>query len=207
MTGSNDKVILENRHTGERLEMWRVTRNGETWLAIRGSLPPHRKGPPLHVHYRAEEEFRVISGTMSALGDGRQIRVAAGETATFPAGSVHTWWNDGDEIMIAEGYARPAGDLDRHLQAAFDVINSSPAERPSPFYMAHITWRHRRTQAVVMLPRPIQAIVIPLIVLLGTLLGHYRGSDWPGSPGRCRDAPLLEDRERDDKLAQPAIRI
>jgi mannose-6-phosphate isomerase-like protein (cupin superfamily) len=193
MTGSGDKLILENRHTGERLEMFRVARNGETWLAIRGSLPPHRKGPPLHVHYHAAEEFRVIAGTMSAVGDGRHIQVAAGETATFHPGSVHTWWNDGDETLIAEGYAKPAGDLDRHLQAAFDVINSGPAERPPLFYMARVTWRHRRTQAVVVMPRPIQAIVIPLIVLVGTLLGRYRGTHWPGSAANCRDAPLLED--------------
>lgn len=206
MTGSNDKVTLENRHNGERLEMWRVTRNGETWLSIRGSLPPHRKGPPRHVHYHAEEEFRVISGTMSALGDGRQIRVAAGETATFPPGSVHTWWNDGDETLVAEGYAKPAGDLDRYLQAAFEVINSGAGERPPLFYMAHVTWRHRRTQAVVMMPRPIQAVVIPLIVLVGTLLGRYRGTEWPGSPARCRDAPLLEDREREDVLARSATK-
>jgi hypothetical protein len=44
---------------------------------------------------------------------------------------VHTWWNDGDETLIADGYAQPAGDLDRHLQTAFDVIHGGPAERPS----------------------------------------------------------------------------
>jgi len=59
--------------------------------------------------------------------------------------------------------------------------------------MARVTWRHRRTQAVVVMPGPIQAIVIPLIVLVGTLLGRYRGTDWPGSAAKCRDAPLLED--------------
>jgi len=28
---------------------------------------------------------------------------------------------------------------------------------------------------------------------VGTLLGRYRGTDWPGSAAKCRDAPLLED--------------
>ena len=202
MTTSSDRIVLENRHSGERLEMWRVEQDGVTLLAIRGSLPPQRTGPPLHVHYEAAEEFRVIAGTMSAVGDGRQIQVPAGETAIFPPGSVHRWWNASDEKLIAEGYARPAGDLDRYLQAAFDVINSSPAERPSPFYMAHITWRHRKTQAVVLMPRPIQAVVIPLIVLLGTLLGRYRGSDWPGSPAKCRDAPLVQDGALEEPVAK-----
>ena len=206
MTGSSDKLILENRHNGERLEMFRVARNGETWLAIRGSLPPHRKGPPLHVHYHAAEEFRVIAGTMSGVRDGQHLEVAAGESATFPPGSVHTWWNDGDDTLVAEGYARPAGDLDRHLQAAFDVINSGPAGRPPLFYMARVTWRHRRTQAVVVMPRPIQAIMIPLIVLVGTLLGRYRGTDWPGSAAKCRDAPFLGDRAPEEELARTEAR-
>jgi hypothetical protein len=54
-----------------------------------------------------------------------------------------------------------------------------------------VAWRHRRTQEVRLLPRPVQTVLIPLIVLTGTVLGRYRGSDWPGAPGRCVDAPAM----------------
>src|SRR5262245_45041366 len=206
MTTSGDKIILENRHTGERLELNRVTRNGETWLAVRGSLPAHRKGPPLHVHLREAEEFNVISGTLSALNNGRRVQLRGGESATFPAGSVHKWWNDGDETLVAEGYVKPVVDLDRLLQAMFEVVNSGPPERPSLFYMAHVMWRHRRTQRMIIMPRPIQAVVIPLIVLVGTLLGRYRGTDWPGSPARCRDAPFVRDPAPESAMARAATK-
>jgi mannose-6-phosphate isomerase-like protein (cupin superfamily) len=180
------RLTLENRHTGECLEISRADRNGEKWLMLRGSLPPRRQGPPLHVHFSEIEEFHVKSGTLGAEADGRTIQVPAGGSATFKAGSSHRWWNDGDDVLIVDGYAGPVVDLDRYLQAAFEILNSSPSDRPSLFYMGHLAWRHRHTQAVLFMPRPLQAVVLPLILAVGTVLGRYRGSEWPGCPDRCR---------------------
>jgi len=186
-----DSLVLLNRHTGERLALRRVVCDGETCLEIRGTLPPRQQGP-LHVHYFELEEGRVIAGTLGAIVNGRRIQVRAGESAQFPMGSAHRWWNDGHETVVAEGYARPVVDLDRYLHAIFDVMNTGGAHRPSLFYMAHVLWRHRQTQAIVLMPRPVQAIVLPLVVLVGTLLGRYNGTNWPGSPARCHEAPLVE---------------
>ena len=186
-------LILENRHTGERVELKRVRRDGQTSLYLRGSLPPHRQGPPLHVHDREAEEFHVLAGTLSAEVDGQHVQLGVGETRVFAAGSAHRWWNDADETLIVDGYATPVVDLDRYLCAVFDVVNSGTADRPPLFYMAHLAWRHRRTQALLFMPRPLQMLVLPLIVLVGTVLGRYRGTSWPGSPSRCTDAPVASD--------------
>ena len=83
---AQDPLVLENRHTGERLELRRIAQDGETWLELKGSLPPHRDGPPLHVHHDEDEGGRVLSGTLSAVVDGRKIEVRVGETASFPRG-------------------------------------------------------------------------------------------------------------------------
>jgi hypothetical protein len=133
----------------------------------------------------------VVAGTLSAEIDGRQIQVATGGAGTFPAGSAHRWWNDGVELLRFEGIAAPALDLDRYLQAVFEVLNSGEPERPSLFYMVHAAWRHRHTQVVLFAPRAVQMILVPVLVMLGTLLGRYRGADWPGSPSRCTGAPLV----------------
>jgi len=185
-------LTLENRHTGELLSLRRFIRDGQPCLALWGTLPPHRAGPPLHVHHQETEAGRVIAGTLSALLDGRRMQVAAGNAATFPVGSVHRWWNDGEDLLVFAGEVGPVADLDRYLQAVFDVLNSGPADRPPLFYMAHVAWRHRRTQCVLFMPRPVQAVVLPLIVLVGTVLGRYRGTDWPGSPARCTAAPVAD---------------
>jgi len=71
----------------------------------------------------------------------------------------------------------------------FAVVNASSSGRPPIFYLAHVLWRHRHTQTVALPPKAVQRIVFPLILLLGTALGKYRGTAWPGSPASCTGAP------------------
>ena len=182
---------LENRHTGERLALRRVERGGETWLELNGSLPPHSEGPPMHVHFGEDEEGRVTSGTLSVTIDGRRLTVGSGESTFIRRGVSHRWWNGGDDILTFEGYARPLVDLDRYLQAIFEIMNAGPAGRPPLFYLAHAAMRHRDTQAVLLMPRLIQAVLFRIIVAAGTLLGRYRGNDWPRCPARCVGAPSV----------------
>lgn len=183
-------LVLENRHTGERLALRQVQRDGEVWLELKGTLPPHREGPPLHIHFAQEENGHVRSGTLSAVLNGDRLTVGPGESAVFPRGSAHRWWNEGSEPLEFEGYARPAADLDRYLQAVFEVLNAGPDGRPPLFYMAHAALRHRHTQAVLIMPRPLQAVLFRVVVAIGTVLGRYRGNDWPGCPSRCPGAPM-----------------
>jgi len=183
-------IHLENRHTGELLSIQRVKRGDEVWLELKGSLPPHRQGPPMHVHFAEHEEGHVKSGTLSAVIDGRRITAGAGESTSIPRGSAHRWWNDGDDLLEFEGYAGPVVDLDRYLQAVFEIMNAGPAGRPSLFYLAHVALRHRRSQAVLIMPRPVQAVLFRVLVAVGTVLGRYRGDDWPGCPSRCSGAAM-----------------
>jgi quercetin dioxygenase-like cupin family protein len=184
-------LTLANRHTGERLQLRRVWQEGELCLELKGTLPPHHDGPPLHIHYWEHEEGTVSAGTLGAEVDGRQTRIKTGGTARLPMGSVHRWWNAGDDLLTFEGTAKPLVDLDVYLRAAFEVMNSGSPKRPPLFYIAHLAWRHRKTQRVLIGPRWIQAVVFPTIVLVGTLLGRYRGTSWPGCPERCTAAPVV----------------
>lgn len=183
--GRGRTLHLENRHTGEGLSLTRIRRGSEVWLELKGSLPPHREGPPMHIHFVEDEEVHIRSGTLSAVLDGRQISAGPGQSTSILRGVPHRWWNGGDEMLEFEGYARPAVDLDRYLQAVFEVTNAGSAGRPPLFYMAHVALRHRHTQVVLILPRPIQAVLFRAIVAIGTALGRYRGTEWPGCPSRC----------------------
>ena len=181
---------LENRHTGEILRLRRVRdAEGQIILTIDGSLPPRASGPPPHVHFLQREEGIVKAGIVGAQIGNKKIVLPAGGTSVFPAGVVHTWWNAGNDLLEFSGRAIPAGDLDRYLQALFAVLNASPPGRPSIFYLAHVLWRHRHTQAVASPPQIVQRIVFPLILLVGRGLGKYRGDNWLGSPASCTGAP------------------
>jgi quercetin dioxygenase-like cupin family protein len=180
---------LENRHTGEVLEMRRRRESGEVALDLRGTLPPRRQGPPLHIHYLEDEMGVVRAGVLSAIAAGKQVKVRAGESVQLPRGIPHRWWNDGDELLVFEGTVRPVVDLDRCLHAIFEVLNAGPPDRPPLFYLAHLALRHRPTQAALVLPAPVQAVLFRVVVAIGAALGRYRGTDWPGCPVRCTGAP------------------
>ena len=184
---------LEHRHTGEILRMRRMRDGqGQIILALDGSLPPGSSGPPLHAHFREREEIFVKAGTLGAQVRKERIVVQAGGSAVLPAGVRHRWWNAGDDLLENSGHVVPVVDLDRFLQALFAVLNASPDGRPSIFYLAHVLWRHRGTQRVAVPPPSIQKIVFPILLLIGHVLGKYRGSSWPGSPESCPGAPLVD---------------
>lgn len=183
-------LLLENRITGETLNIRRERdADGQVILTIDGSLPPHKDGPPLHVHFHQREEGVVKSGSLGAQIGKEKVVVPTGGSGIFPAGVAHKWWNAGDERLELSGRVVPAGDLDRFLQAIFAVLNASPSGKPSIFYLAHVLWRHRHTHAILAPPPPIQRMVFPLVLFFGHILGKYRGDDWPGSPASCTGAP------------------
>jgi len=96
-------------------------------------------------------------------------------------------------VLEFNGRAIPAVDLDQFLQGLFAVLNANATERPSIFYLAHVLWRHRRTQGVVTPPKAIQQILFPVVLLIGRILGKYKGQGWPGCPEACTGAPLSEE--------------
>jgi len=196
---------IENRHTGERLQLRRVVKNGVLALELKGTLPPHQEGPPLHVHVHEDEEGTVLAGTLTAQVGGERIELGVGQAGRFPAGVPHRWWNAHDEPLEFSGVTRKLVDLDEYLLAAFDIVNSGPPNRPPLFYMAHLAWRHRRNQAVLLAPRWLQAIAVPVIVFIGTVLGRYQGTDWPGCPARLASAGAAGESARQSTSVARAV--
>ncbi len=187
----DDFLRLENRHTGEILVMRRMRdAQGQIVLTLDGTLPPGTNGPPLHVHFRENEQGIVKAGTLGAQIGKEKFEVPAGGTVVLPAGRPHRWWNAGADLLEFSGHVVPV-DLDRFLQAVFAVLNSSNG-RPPIFYLAHVLWRHRDTQLLLIPPPAIQRMVLPVVLMIGHALGKYRGSNWPGSPESCPGAPLVE---------------
>lgn len=182
---------LENRHTGEVLIMQRIRNGDEVVLELEGYLPPKGDGPPLHIHLTQREEGVVVFGVLSAVLGDTTIKVNAGKTAVFPAGMPHRWWNAEDQPLQLKGRVVPAGDLDRYLQAVFAVANAGSRGRMPLFYISHVMYRHRHTQCLAVVPLAVQRIVFPALVLIGWLLGKYRGDHWPGAPALCPGAPEI----------------
>jgi quercetin dioxygenase-like cupin family protein len=207
MSQSPTPLRLVNKHTGEVLELLRKCDGGQLILELRGTLPPHQQGPPLHIHHFEDEDGIVTAGTLSAIVGGRTITAGPGESVSLPRGVPHRWWNDGDTQLAFHGTVRPLADLDRYLQAIFEVVNAGPSGRPPLFYMAHLVLRHGRTQTVLLMPPTVQAMLFRGVLALGTLLGRYRGRDWPGCPERCTGAPTAFNQKAEAVTERTAERL
>ena len=97
------------------------------------SLYRHATLIDARIHHAEDEEGLITAGTLSAEVDGQRRTFRPGETVRLPRGVPHRWWNDGDRPLAFEGYTRPAVDLDRYLQAVFEVVNAGPPHRPPLF--------------------------------------------------------------------------
>jgi len=80
---NDQELTLELRHIGERLTLRHIKiDNGVEGLRLTGSLPAHRRGPPLHIHFEEDEHVEVVSGTLSASVDGNSLVQWSGFTRT-----------------------------------------------------------------------------------------------------------------------------
>jgi len=141
----------------------------------------NRHTAPMHVHVDQDESGEVVSGQLSAILDGKSVTLGAGEPVFIPRGVRHRWWNSGDETLVFKGTADPAGDFDHYLEGIFAIMNASTGGRPSLFHLAHLSLRHP-SQRLSPAPAWVDRIVFRVIVGIGTLVGAYPASGWPGAP-------------------------
>jgi uncharacterized cupin superfamily protein len=92
--------------------------------SVFGAHCPRIVRAPLHIHHLEDEEGLVTDGTLSAVVGGQHVTAGPGQTVRLPRGVRHRWWNAGDQPLAFEGSTRPAVDLDRYLQAVFEVMNA-----------------------------------------------------------------------------------
>lgn len=125
-------TVLHNPVTGEYARVVEHTPEravGEL-LAVRGAAVA---GP--HVHPGQEERFEVVEGVMGyRLGDERG-ELRAGEAATVPAGTVHDWWNAGDDTLRARVTVTPPGRFAAMIAAFWGLAvvgRTNPKGMPHP---------------------------------------------------------------------------
>src|SRR5215207_1873372 len=66
-------------------------------LAVQLSVRPGGAVVAAHYHPTVTERFRVLSGRLEVLFDGSRSTLEPGTDVTVPPGTVHDWWNAGDQ--------------------------------------------------------------------------------------------------------------
>jgi mannose-6-phosphate isomerase-like protein (cupin superfamily) len=168
--GHGEQLTFTGRshdHDGDRVNADGVARPGA--------------GPPMHVHYLQDEAARVVSGRMGYQVLGQEPRFAeAGEFVIWPAGTAHKWWNAGSTELRMTGWCKPPGNVEFFLSTLFASAQRNGGGRPQLFDAAFLMTRYRSEFAMLEIPAPVRRLVIPILYLIGRLIGKYQG---------YRDAP------------------
>lgn len=161
--GAGERLVFERRvpgATGERVE-------GEARVAPGA-------GPPMHVHFLQAECFTVVRGRIGYQRANRPPEFGeAGASVLFPAGEPHRFWNAGEEELHCTAWIEPAGNSEFFLGALFASQQANGGRRPALLDLAWLCRRYRTEYAFLVIPAPVQALLFPLLVALGTVLGRF----------------------------------
>src|SRR5918994_1452305 len=106
--------------------------NGE-YLQMEWFLPPSTETPPKHIHPRQREEYEVLDGVFEVFVRDAWRTVRAGESASAPAGEVHTF-RVGDQPVGVRNVHAPALDFEDYFAAesarSSRLVRFRPLPRP-----------------------------------------------------------------------------
>lgn len=163
--------------TGETITFLEDTRktNGER-LLLAVSLPEAGKGPGLHVHHQQTESFEVVTGVLGVQRGDERLELKAGEHTVIPAGTVHDWWNAGEEPVHLRAVVEPALNTEWMLREIFASCNRRQAAQPSPWDGSYVITQLKGEYALADVPVPVQRLVFPVVAAAGKLLGQVKAS-------------------------------
>ena len=176
---------IENA-AGERLTFERIVAGARGDRLEGDTVVEPGAGPPMHVHFLQEEGFTVQEGRLGYQQMGRPPQFAGpGESAVFHAGVPHRFWNAGTGKLRCTAYVEPVDNAEYLLTELFASQQRNGGARPSLFDAAFLMRRYRTEFALLAIPAPVQRILFPLLVAIGTVLGKYRRyADAPAPVGR-----------------------
>ncbi len=179
--------VIENPLSGEKIffDKTGAETNGE-YISGRILLAPQGIGPPEHIHPIIQERFKVVSGELNALVNGKERTVSEGEELIVSPGTPHRWWNTTDEEVHIEYVVSPALPLDRFLESVFALAQAGKVNKkgvPSPLRMAPILQKYWNVLYLANPPLRVQKIVMGIIAVLAKLIGYADEYPYPYKRG------------------------
>lgn len=138
-------------------------------------------GPPMHVHFLQDESLTVVTGKLGAQIAGREpFFCGPGETVTFKRGEIHRFWNAGNDVMLCQGWAAPAYNLEYFLTQIYKSVKENGGHRPGVFDSAFLLSKYKTEFDMLEIPMFVKKVVFPLALVIGSLSG--RNKKFEGAP-------------------------
>jgi quercetin dioxygenase-like cupin family protein len=171
--------VLENPVTGERavIRVGTVESSGELLVA---DLYVRPGGAVMgeHVHPEIEESFTVVRGRLGYRLDGREGVAEPQERLHVPRGTVHDWWNAGNEEAQVLVELSPGARFDEMIRNAFGLARDGKTDAKGQPNLLQVALFAREFDDVIRFtkpPRPVQRLSFGILAPVARLLG-YRGS-------------------------------
>ena len=169
---------IENPVTGERIAFLATSRDtGGELLRLEWSLEPYGFLPGAHTHPHQVERFEVLSGTLGIRVGRRKYSLSAGEAVVVPPGVVHSWCNEGDEVLRGLIEFRPALDMEALFETSFGLARDGKVSKkgvPSPLQIMALLEEHEDELGIPWVPQRVQHAIVSRLAPLARRRGYRR---------------------------------
>lgn len=130
---------IENVRTGQRMTFQITAEDSDGALVRFDSFNPPGPFEPVHLHPEQESSTEVLSGSLLFVVGGREIRLGPGDRTVIPAGTPHTFRNEGPEEAHSIAEFRPALRIAECFETLFALAQRGELDArgmPSPLQLA-----------------------------------------------------------------------
>lgn len=167
-------LTIDNGH-GEVITFKEIVRESDgDKLLLEGRVQPNC-GPVMHVHFKQDEHFHVVQGTMVYQTPGNEpATLKPGESTTFHRGQPHKFWNGGTEELVLSCWIKPANNAVFYLSTLYAATSGQKNSEPEPFAGAFLIRKYSSEYGLIELPGFVKKVIIPVTYFIGRLLGKYK---------------------------------
>jgi len=130
-----------------------------------------------HLHPNQDERIEVLSGTLRCRVGGSERNLDQGEAVTFPPGTAHTLWNEGEAEVHALVEYRPALRMESLFETLFGLGRDGKTDEqgsPNLLQGAVMLEEYEDEYRLARLPLYVQKALLAVLAPLGRARG-YRG--------------------------------
>lgn len=168
--------VLENPATGERVVMLTDPEvHPERVLVAHLYVEPGGRVAAAHRHPTITERFHVLQGKVGFLLGDREQTLGPGEEAVVPAGTLHDWWQVGEETAQVVVEVDPGDRFVEMVGTFFGLARDGKADRrglPRPLQLAVTAHAYRDVMVIASPPAWVQSLAFGVLAPLGRALGR-----------------------------------
>jgi quercetin dioxygenase-like cupin family protein len=171
MPRSGDRYVMPD--VGEYALVSSHEDTGGQYVEMEWTLPPGAFAPPPHRHPTQVEEYEVLAGRLDVMVDGHWRSLAAGDSASVPVNSTHTFRVPPEQPVRVRNFHRPGSHFDEFIEKQYRFATSERfkgLKRPSTAIFMSMVWREH-ADLLVPSSRVLRSVMRGL-ARLGRLLGY-----------------------------------